>query len=145
MGSKRSKETVSYVMSRIRSQGTKLEETLEDILKSIPVEYDKHPKIFGKPDFAYSGIKMAVFADSDFWHGFDWDKKRLEIKTNKDFWRTKIERNMARDTEVTAKLEQEGWLVVRLWGHDILRKPAECRSNIEKALKARAHIEVLKE
>ena len=122
-------------MSRIRSEGSKLEVSLEKILDSISKEYTKHPKTFGKPDFAYLDQKMAIFADSDFWHGFDWNNKRLEIKTNKEFWLKKIERNMERDSEVTAALLQDGWLVVRLWGHDILKKPEECRSIIEGALR----------
>jgi DNA mismatch endonuclease (patch repair protein) len=134
MPGKRPIEVVSYNMSRIRSEGTKLEAKLEEILKSIPHEYARHPKIFGKPDFAYPELKIAVFADSDFWHGFDWETKKLEIKSNKQFWFKKIERNMARDMEVTAKLQEEGWLVIRLWGHDILRNTNKCRRIIEEAL-----------
>jgi DNA mismatch endonuclease (patch repair protein) len=124
-------------MSRIRSQGTKLEEQLEDILKSICVEYENHPNIFGKPDFAYSRLRIAIFADSDFWHGFNWDVKKKEIKTNKDFWKKKIERNMTRDADVTDKLEKQGWSVIRLWGHDILKNPNKCKKVIEKALRER--------
>jgi DNA mismatch endonuclease, patch repair protein len=122
-------------MSRIRSQGTKLEAKLEEILIGIQVPYAKHPKVFGKPDFAYIDQKIAIFADSDFWHGYNWDKKRIEIKTNKDFWIQKIERNIQRDQEVTVYLEKEGWKVVRLWGHDILKEPEKCRQTIETRLR----------
>jgi DNA mismatch endonuclease (patch repair protein) len=136
MAGKRAKEIVSYNMSRIRSEGTRLEVKLEVILKSIPNEYEKHPKIFGKPDFAYLKLKIAVFADSDFWHGFDWEKKKDEIKSNREFWLKKIERNMVRDTEVTYSLQKEGWLVIRLWGHDILRNPNKCQTAIKEAISA---------
>ncbi len=125
-------------MSRVRSKGTKIENKLEEILKDIPYSYVKHPKIFGTPDFAYEKIKIAIFADSEFWHGFDWKHKKLEIKTNKEFWIPKIERNIARDKEVTIKLEQEGWIVVRLWGRDIIKNPDESRVIIKEALKKRA-------
>jgi DNA mismatch endonuclease, patch repair protein len=130
MVGKRPRKIVSFNMSKIRSQGTKLEATLETVLKSIPEEYVKQPKIFGKPDFVYADHKIAIFADSDFWHGYDWESKKLEIKTNKDFWIPKIERNIERDKEVTITLERDGWRVVRLWGHDILKHPENCRAKI---------------
>jgi DNA mismatch endonuclease Vsr len=131
---KRPREVVSYNMSRIRSQGTELEKALERILEKFPVKFVKHPKIFGKPDFAYLELKIAVFADSDFWHGYDWGEKKKEIKTNKEFWIKKIERNMERDEEVTRELREQGWVVVRLWGHDINQQPDKCRTTIEEAL-----------
>jgi DNA mismatch endonuclease Vsr len=121
-------------MSRIRSEGTKLEAKLEEIMRTIDARYVKHPKIFGKPDFAYPEPRIAVFADSDFWHGYNWQNKKLEIKTNRDFWIKKIERNMQRDEEVTRRLKEQGWSVVRLWGHDISRQPEKCRSIIEEAV-----------
>jgi DNA mismatch endonuclease (patch repair protein) len=136
MTGKRAKEVVSYNMSRIRSEGSKLEGKLEEILKSVSFEYVEHPKIFGKPDFAYPELKIAIFADSDFWHGFNWEKKKNEIKSNREFWLKKIERNIERDKEVTSKLQEEGWSVIRLWGHDILRNTNKCRTIIEEAVSA---------
>lgn len=133
----RSKETVSYNMSRIRSQGTKLEDKLESILKEVNPAYVKHPKMFGKPDFAYLTEKIAIFADSDFWHGYDWVNKKTELKTNIDFWVKKIEGNINRDNLVTATLSEESWLVLRLWGHDINKAPAKCKALIVAALKER--------
>jgi len=134
MTGKRPREVVSYNMSRIRSEGTKLEASLAKILETIPARFAKHPKIFGKPDFAYPKLKIAVFADSDFWHGFGWQEKKEEIKTNKMFWIRKIERNMERDKEVTRKLEEQGWQVIRLWGHDIDRQPNKCKTVIEETV-----------
>jgi DNA mismatch endonuclease (patch repair protein) len=134
MAKRRPKDVVSYNMSRIRSKGTKIEEKMKEILKSFPLEYVEHPKMFGKPDFAYPELKIAIFADSDFWHGFDWSKKKNEIKTNKEFWLNKIERNMNRDLEVSARLEEEGWRVIRIWGHDLVRNPDKCHNIVQKAL-----------
>lgn len=134
MTGKRAKEVVSYNMSRIRSEGTKLEASLEKILETIPERLAIHPKIFGKPDFAYPELKVAIFADSEFWHGYRWHEKKREIKTNKEFWLKKIERNMERDKEVTRKLEEQGWRVIRLWGHDINRQPNKCRSLITETV-----------
>lgn len=122
-------------MSRIRSEGTRLEARLEEILKSLPIKFAKHTKVFGKPDFAYEELRIAIFADSDFWHGFRWKVKKREIKTNREFWIQKIERNMERDREVTQELTQRGWHVIRFWGHDIVRQPEKCRKAIEKAVR----------
>jgi len=140
MTGKRPKEIVSYNMSRIRSEGTRLEANLEGILDSIGADFVKHPKIFGKPDFVYPELKIAVFADSDFWHGYNWQEMKNEIKTNTEFWIKKIERNIERDREVTRELKKQGWRVVRLWGHQIDRQPNKCKAIIEGALNlARKH------
>ncbi len=130
----RPKEIVSYNMSRIRSRGTKLEDKLEKVLLEIGKDFEKQPQMFGKPDFVYRNEKIAVFADSDFWHGFDWETKKVEIKTNKEFWLKKIERNMERDKEVTQTLENDGWKVIRIWGHDIQKNPEKCREIIAALL-----------
>lgn len=132
---KRPKEIVSYNMSRIRSEGTALEARLEKILNSVSTDFVKHPKIFGKPDFAYLKLRIAIFADSDFWHGHNWKEKKHEIRTNREFWIKKIERNIQRDLEVTRELRAQGWQVIRLWGHDINRRPNKCRTIIEEAVK----------
>lgn len=134
MTGRRPKEEVSYYMSRIRSKGTKLEAKLEEILKSIGVKFVKYPKIVGTPDFAYPELKIAIFADSDFWHGYNWEEKKHNIKTNREFWIQKIERNIERDKEVTHQLKQRGWRVVRLWGNAIHRQPDKCRAVIVEVL-----------
>lgn len=139
MTGKRPKEVVSYNMSRIRSTGTKLEAKLEKILNTFNQPFVIHPKLFGKPDFVFECTKVAIFADSNFWHGYDWENRKNDLKTNREFWIKKIERNMARDREVTEALEKQGYVVVRLWGHDILRYPDKCRKVIDAALNARDH------
>jgi DNA mismatch endonuclease Vsr len=130
----RPKEIISYNMSRIRSKGTILENKLELILQRIDRSYVVQPKMFGNPDFAYIRDKVVIFADSDFWHGFQWEKKKLEIKANENFWIQKLERNMARDKEVTKTLQREGWVVIRLWGHDIIKNPEKCYNEIREIL-----------
>ena len=88
----------------------------------------------GKPDIAFIGKKVAVFCDSEFWHGYDWENKQQEIKTRREFWIPKIERNMQRDKEVTEYLESTGWIVIRFWGHEIKNDPESCADIIQKAL-----------
>jgi len=132
---KRSKEVVSYNMSQIKSKGTKLETQMEVLLRGLNIEYEIQPDVYGKPDFTIPKYNIAVFADSDFWHGFNWEVKKKEFKTNRDFWINKIERNMERDREVTKHLEENGWTVLRFWGHEIYNNPNICIDSINIVIK----------
>ena len=78
--------------------------------------------------------KIAVFCDSEFWHGYNWEERKKDFKSHQEFWIPKIERNMERDAEVTAKLESEGWTVIRFWGNEIKKNTAQCADIIEKAV-----------
>ena len=91
--------------------------------------------ITGKPDIVFKGKKVVVFCDSEFFHGCDWENRKNDIKSNRDFWISKIERNIQRDKEVTACLEADGWIVLRFWGHDIKKETNKCVDIIENILK----------
>ena len=123
-------EKRSWVMSRIRSKDTKIEKTMALLLRKNKIRYRRFPKVFGSPDFVVEK-KLLVFCDGDFWHGYQYAKKK---KPPKKFWRDKIERNMERDRTVTRKLRADGWPVVRLWEHDIERNPGSCLRKIKKTL-----------
>ena len=92
--------------------------------------------ITGKPDIVFKGKKVVVFCDSDFFHGYDWENRKNDIKSNRDFWISKIERNIQRDKEVTACLEDDGWIVLRFWGNEIKRNLSQCADKIESVVKA---------
>jgi DNA mismatch endonuclease (patch repair protein) len=124
-------EKRSWVMSRIRSRDTKIEKRMASLLRKNRLHYRRFPRVFGSPDFVVEK-KVLVFCDGDFWHGYMYDSKR---KPPKKFWRDKIEGNMRRDKRVTRRLRSEGWAVVRLWEHDILRKPELCIRMIGRTLK----------
>ena len=125
-------------MSRIRAKDTGIEVKLGKGLWSRGIRYRKNVKgITGKPDLAFIGKKVAVFCDSEFWHGYDWENRKNQLKTNREFWVAKIERNMERDAEVNAKLEEEGWKVIRFWGKEIEKETSRCADEIEKAVKER--------
>lgn len=123
-------------MVAVRNKDTGIELLLRKELWSRGIRYRKNvTKIFGKPDIAFIGKKVAVFCDSEFWHGFNWDVKKYEIKSRKEFWIPKIERNIERDKEVNQSLQEQGWTVLRFWGKDIKRDPAACADLIVKVLK----------
>lgn len=125
-------------MQAIKNKDTKIEVLLRKELWHRGLRYQKNSKkVFGKPDIVFLGKKVAVFCDSEFWHGYDWENKKAEIKTRKEFWIPKIERNIERDTEVTSFLENSGWVVLRFWGNDIKKNVSECADIIESTLKER--------
>ena len=83
-------------------------------------------KGFGKPDICFKSKKIAIFCDSDFWHG-KYYKEGINIpKTNKDYWIKKFNRNIKRDKDVNEILNKEGWKVLRFWESDIKRDIDKC-------------------
>ena len=124
-------------MQAIKNKDSSIEILLRKELWKRGLRYRKNCKdIYGNPDIVFKGKKVAVFCDSEFWHGYDWENRKNDFKSHQEFWIPKIERNMARDKEVTDKLESEGWAVLRFWGKDIKKKTIECADVIEKAVKS---------
>lgn len=125
-------------MQAVKSKDTTIELLLRKELWSRGIRYRKNAKnIVGKPDIAFIKKKVAVFCDSEFWHGFDWEHRKSDIKSNHDFWIPKIEKNIARDKEVNAALEADGWLVLRFWGRQIKKDVKACADLIVTALEER--------
>lgn len=122
-------------MKAVKSKDSKIELILRKELWSRGHRYRKHyNKIPGKPDIVFIGKKIAVFCDSEFWHGKDWEERKKDFKSNKDFWHNKIERNIERDKEVNQELREKGWTVLRFWGSEIKNETMKCVSIIEKEL-----------
>lgn len=125
-------------MQAIKNKDTKIEIQLRKELWSRGIRYRKNVKeVFGKPDIVFKSKKIAVFCDSEFWHGYNWKEKQDEIKSHRDFWIPKIEKNIKRDKEVNAALEAEGWMVLRFWGNEIKKNVEACADLIVAALKER--------
>ena len=132
-------EQRSKNMKAIKNKNTKIELLLRKEMWARGFRYRKNVrKVTGKPDLAFSGKKVEVFCDSEFWHGYDWENQKDNIKTNREFWIRKIERNIARDKEVTETLEADGWIVLRFWGKDISKNVGACADVIVNALKERS-------
>ncbi len=106
-------------MSKIRGKETKLEKQGWEVLKEARIRFRKNPKgIFGNPDAANKSKKLAIFFDSEFWHGHDWKRRSNDFKSKRKFWIKKIERNIERDKEVNRELKKMGWKVIRIWSRD---------------------------
>jgi DNA mismatch endonuclease (patch repair protein) len=123
-------------MSRIRSKNTQVELRIRKALHRKGWRYRVHPpRVPGKPDVVFSSRKVAIFIDGDFWHGWKFTEWRDKLAP---YWRTKIEKNMQRDEVTRSLLEAEGWLVVRIWEHEIKKDLASCVSHVEEILLGRS-------
>jgi len=128
-------EQRSKIMQSIKGKNTGIELALGKALWAKGLRYRKNDAtVLGKPDFCFKQLKIAVFCDSEFWHGKDWDDKKLKLKSNQEFWNAKIERNIQRDKEVTEKLENDGWTVIRFWGEEITTDIDYCTNIIFKTI-----------
>lgn len=126
-----SAEKRSWIMSRIRSKNTGIEKKTKRMLRSHRIRFRQHPKTYGSPDFLV-GERTLIFCDGDFWHGFQYEKKK---KPSKLFWRNKIEGNMRRDGRISRKLRRDGYSVIRLWEHDIKNRPDFCLNKIVRFMR----------
>ena len=123
-------------MQAVKNKDSKIEIALRKELWSRGLRYQKNvTSIFGKPDLVFKGKKVAVFCDSEFWHGYNWNERKKDFKSHQEFWIPKIERNMERDKEVTEELQKQGWTVLRFWGKEIKKNAGGCADIIEKAVR----------
>jgi len=124
-------------MSRIRGKDTSIEVALRKALWARGYRYRKNYKeLPGRPDIALTKYKIAVFCDSEFFHGKDWDMLRTKLETGKnpEYWIKKIERNIERDKEKDNLLKAKGWTVIHFWGKDILKDTEGCIRVIEEMI-----------
>ncbi|MDN0033991.1 very short patch repair endonuclease [Oscillibacter valericigenes] len=136
---KKTQKQISYNMSRVKNKDSVIEVTLRKELWARGIRYRKNVKtIFGKPDIAFVGRKIAVFCDSEFWHGYDWENRKNDIKSHREFWIPKIENTIRRDTEVTQKLQADGWVVLRFWGKQIKKDASGCADIIQAVWEGKA-------
>ena len=122
-------------MQAVRASGSKIETALAKALFAQGLRYRKNDSsVFGKPDLTFKKYKLAVFVDSEFWHGKDWETKKFDHKSNQEFWLNKIKGNIERDKKVNEKLIAEGWKVLRFWGKEITKNLDQCINKIQKTI-----------
>lgn len=123
------------IMQAVKASGSKIENTLAKALWNKGYRYRKNCKnIIGKPDIVFCKYKIAIFCDSEFWHGKNWLIRRKDIQSNQKFWYNKIEANIKRDKFVTKCLKKNDWTVLRFWGKDILKNTDKCIAKIMDAI-----------
>jgi DNA mismatch endonuclease (patch repair protein) len=119
-----------FNMSRIRAKNTGPEVKLRKLLCTKGIRgYRIHYDLPGKPDIVFIKKKVAIFIDGCFWHKCPIDFQ--EPSTRKEFWMKKINSNVERDAINKKRLQDDGWIVLRFWEHDIRKKPDEVIKEIE--------------
>ena len=124
-------------MSHIKSKDTKIEVLFRKALWHKGYRFRKnYSGLPGKPDIVLTKYKIAIFCDSEFFHGRDWDDllQKLRKGNNANYWETKIKRNIDRDEEINKSLRAMGWTVLRFWGKEIERNIDDCLKSIEEAI-----------
>jgi len=107
--------TRSRMMSGIRGRDTGPERLIRSALHRLGFRFRLHPAdVPGRPDLILPRYNAALFVHGCFWHGHDCSLFRLP-GTHREFWRTKIRRNIERDAEVARLLAQLGWRQLTIW------------------------------
>ena len=139
-----SKEQRRKTMQAIKSERTKLEEKITNALWRKGFRFRKNVKTLkGKPDIAIKKYKVVIFLDSCFWHGC---KKHCRYpSTNREYWHSKINRNMQRDKEVTDYYLNNDWNILRIWEHDIKENFDESIDRIKQIILKSKEVDNIKE
>jgi len=127
-----SPETRSRVMARIRGRDTKVELAIAALLQSEGLAFECQARdLPGRPDFVLRGQRVALFCDGDFWHGWRFPTWRLKLSEK---WEAKIAATRRRDARNHRALRSKGWIVLRLWEHQIDGDMDACAARIRNAV-----------
>lgn len=134
-------------MARIKGKDTEPELIVRRALRAAGLRYRLQVKTpGGKADLVIAKSKVALFVDGCFWHGCP--EHYVRPRTSKAFWDTKLRENVDRDRRQTLALDAEGWLVVRVWEHELREDPARVAKAIVASLgkrpRPRPHWRVVK-
>jgi len=126
----------SKIMGKIKGKNTKPEMAFRKALWATGYRYRvDYKKLIGKPDIVLKKYKTVIFIDGEFWHGHNWEVRRHKIKTNREFWIPKIERNIQRDKEVNTELNRLGYTVFRFWETEIKKDLERCLKEVISHIK----------
>lgn len=135
----RTPEVTHKIMSAIKPKNTKPEMLLRKALWRKGLRYRVNvTKMPGRPDIVFTKARIVVFCDGDFWHGHNWAIQGIpsleeELAGYSEFWRNKILGNIKRDKEITEKLTNDGWLVLRFWESEIIADVNRCADIVERS------------
>ncbi|MFI2200682.1 very short patch repair endonuclease [Streptomyces sp. NPDC020192] len=123
-------------MSRQASKDTAAELLVRRLLHAAGLRYRVEYPVPGmarrRIDVAFTSVKVAVLIDGCFWHGCP--EHATQPRANAEWWRQKLDRNMARDVETTEHLVSAGWEVLRFWEHEA---PADVALRVAAAVERR--------
>ena len=111
-------ERRSENMRRIKSKGMKPEMVVRKLVHRMGYRYRLHHKgLPGKPDLVFAGRKRVIFVHGCFWHQHDDPECRdgRMPRSNAEYWKSKLERNLSRDNSAVDELRRSGWQVLVVW------------------------------
>ena len=139
---KRDPAIIHKTMSAIRGKGTGIEKKLRKALTEQGIRYRLYSKsVIGHPDLLLSSLKIAIFCDSEFWHGYRFEENVAQLEKLDAYWLKKIRRNIARDQEVNKALKEQGYTVLRYWGFQINKELPSVVADILSTIEQRKQIE----
>lgn len=131
-------EQRSRTMSLIRSKDTRPELTIRRLLHARGLRFRKHARrLPGQPDVVFVSARVIVFVDGDYWHGWRFPSWSSKLTA---YWKQKIEGNRRRDRRNFRRLRRQGWLVIRVWEHEVEHDAARCANRIQAAVRLRMPI-----
>jgi DNA mismatch endonuclease (patch repair protein) len=124
-------------MAAVRSRGNKATElSLVKLFRAAGLKgWRRHAAILGRPDFVFAKQGVAIFVDGCFWHGCA--KHCRMPASNRKYWVAKIERNVRRDSLTRKTLQSKGWKVLRVWEHELKRRPQQVMRKVAEAIGSR--------
>ncbi len=131
-----SRQKRSQIMSRVKGRGNlSTELQLIKVFRSEGfVGWRRQARVFGRPDFVFPKLSIAIFVDGCFWHGCPAHGQIPD--SNRLFWEQKLERNKRRDQVVNKTLKQLGWKTMRIWQHEF-REPSNLIRRLKRNLPRR--------
>jgi DNA mismatch endonuclease, patch repair protein len=130
------REQRSYMMSRVRSKDTQPELLVRKLVHARGLRFRKHcTDLAGCPDLVFAAARVAVFVDGDYWHGWRFSTWSHKLAA---YWKNKIEGNRRRDQRNFRRLRREGWLVLRIWEHQIECDATACIDRVESMVRGRS-------
>lgn len=121
-------------MRRVKNHDTTPELALRCALHAEGLRFRKNSTVIpGRPDLVFKSSRVLVFVDGDFWHGWNFPAWRGKLS---EYWRAKIDRNIRRDRRTRRRLSANGWTVIRVWEHDILRDLPACVCRVARTVRS---------
>lgn len=118
-------------MSRIRGRDTGPERAVAMMLAKGGFFHETQARdLPGRPDFVMRDVRLVILVDGDFWHGWRFNLWRDKLSPK---WEEKIAANRKRDARNIRLLRQGGWMVVKLWEHQVTHDPEVCARRIKAA------------
>ena len=116
-------EQRSRTMRAVKDRDTKPEMIVRRLLYSMGYRYRLHRKdLPGKPDIVFGPHRKVIFVHGCFWHGHSCKRGNRLPKTNVEYWRSKIARNIERHSSHLDELTAAGWTELTLWECELINE-----------------------